>query len=65
MRSHSSANVCMRGIVERQADVVEVAAERVVRIGELEVVHHLRQPIDVVVCERERLPTSRAALRLR
>jgi len=32
-----------------------MTAERVVRIGELEVVHHLREPIDLVFAERERL----------
>ena len=63
MRSHSSANVFIRGIDSDRPGFRYVAAERVVRIGELEVVHHLRQPIDLVFAKRERLAdfTRRAA----
>ena len=42
--------------VERQARGFEVAAERLVRVGELEVVHHLGEPVDLVFVQRERLP---------
>ena len=42
--------------VQIQADPREVARQRVRRIGELEVVHHLRQTIDLQRLEPERLP---------
>ena len=52
--------------LDRQAGRREVARERLVRVGELEVVHHLGQPIDLVARRSESaFPTSRAALRLR
>ena len=41
--------------VERQPGGGEVAAERLVRVDELEVVHHLRQRVDLLLVERQRL----------
>ena len=41
--------------VERQAGRLSVAPERLVRIGELEVVHRLRQPVDLGGVQRQRL----------
>ena len=38
-----------------EADLAQVALERLLRIDPLEVVHHLRQPIDLRRLERERL----------
>ena len=40
---------------ERQTDGLQIAAERLVRIGELEMIHHLGESIDRIVIERERL----------
>ncbi len=42
--------------IQIQADRRQVARQRVGRIGELEVVHHLREAIDLLGVEAERLP---------
>ena len=42
--------------VERQTGRVHVARQRLVGVGELEGVHHLGQPIDALLVERQRLP---------
>ena len=51
---HSRANSRTRG-VQIEADRGEMPRQRVGRIGELEVVHHLREPIDLHRIEPERL----------
>ncbi len=49
--------------VEREAGGVHVAGQRLVGIGELEVVHHLGELIDARIVERQRLPhLARGAL---
>ena len=42
--------------VERQACGFHVARQRLIGIGELEGVHHLRKPVDARFVERQRLP---------
>ena len=44
-----------RRVVEVEADVAQVALERLLRIDPLELVHHLREPIDLRRFERQRL----------
>ena len=55
IRCHSWPNSCIVGVVHVDADLAQVALERVLRIDPLEVVHHLRQPIDLRRLERQRL----------
>ena len=41
-------------IVEREADVADLPSQRVLRIGPLEMVHDLREPIDPLGLDRQR-----------
>ena len=52
---HSRTNCRTRCVVFRQPDFGELTRHRVVGIDELELVHHLRQPVDVRLVQIERL----------
>ena len=55
MRIHSSANVRMRGMSNDRPAASRLRPSVSFGIGELEVVHHLGEPIDLVLVQRQRL----------